>query len=466
MIVAAQWGNLCPDTGSIPPFAIDMGGLDTDLSMRDLAAAAGFRWVRTFVQWGSVEPNPPVGDVHNYNWPDSQFDVYRNDRRLIPLVTVVAPNPSWAAVAEDPRSCGPIKAANLEDFGEFVFQLVSRYSDVAPYWIFYNEQDHWTYRTDPDAGGCWGGYGAEYAQMLAVAWDAAHSANPDAQVVFGGVAYEPVWNQGVHWDPFFFRDAFSYMDDNPRPPGQDYVDIVMANQYDFRRDDWDGGAVTLPEKQGVIAKFRQAVSEASFDPDTLGAYSVARWQLEYGLDKPMAVNEVGLQVSSGCDVQTCEELQARHAVHVNVRGMAAGMKIITWYTLVDKPTDSFNYGLLRSASESDARPAYIAYQVLTQQLDGYVFDQQLVVSGKPNIQAYRFDQDGVKKLVLWCDSGEKIKAQDKDATETMTVSATELGTWTGQVRVTDKLGNVSVHNGDPSVSLTFSSDAIYVEAAP
>jgi hypothetical protein len=297
-----------------------------------------------------------------------------------------------------------------------------------------------------------------------VAWDAAHTANPNAQIIFGGVAYEPVWNQGVHWDPFFFRDAFSYMHDNPRPPGQDYVDIVMANQYDFRRDDWDGGASTLPENQGVFAKLRQAVSDASFDPNTLGAYSVARWQSEYGLDKPMGANEVGLQVSSGCDVQTCEELQARHVIHVNVRGMAAGLKIITWYTLMDKPTDPLNYGLLRS--DLTPRPAYYAYQVLTQQLDGYAFDQQLVIPGKPNIQAYRFDRDGVKKLVLWRDSGEKIKSQSSTATETMAISATELGTWTGQVRVTDKLGNVSVHNGDPSVSLTFSSNPIYVEAGP
>jgi hypothetical protein len=96
-----------------------------------------------------------------------------------------------------------------------------------------------------------------------------------------------------------------------------------------------------------------------------------------------------------------------------------------------------------------------------------VFDQQVVVSGKPRIQAYRFDQGGVKKLVLWRDSGEKLKAQVKDATETMTVSATELGTeWTGRVRVTDKLGNVNTYGslGAPSVSLTFSSDPIYVEA--
>ncbi|MBC8263854.1 MAG: hypothetical protein H8E47_06990 [Anaerolineales bacterium] len=457
MLVAAQWGNTC----SISPFAIDMGGQDTDPTRRDLAAAAGFTMHRTSVSWASIEPNAPVGGVHTYNWPDSTFNIYRNDRRLIPYV-IVMNNPSWAVPVGQP-TCGPIDSDHLDDFGEFVGQLVSRYADVTPYWVFYNEEDLWTTPyVGHDAGGCWGGNGAEYAQMLAVAWDAAHSANPNAQVIFGAAAYEPVWDGGATWDRFFFRDAFEYMEDNP----DDYVDIILANQYNAFRDDWDGASITSPENQEIIAKFRQAVSDASFNPNTPGAYSIYKWQTEYGLDTPMATGEVGLQVSVGPGgVPTMEELQARHAVHVNVRGMAAGLEIICWYTLADKGGGELNYGLLHG--NLTPRPAYYAYQVLTQQLDGYGFDQQLVVSGKPKIQAYRFDDNGVKKLVLWRDSGEKIKNQSSIATETMTVSATELGAgWTGRLRVTDKLGNVSTYgySGAPSVDLAFSSDPIYVEA--
>jgi hypothetical protein len=393
-----------------------------------------------------------VGGVHTYHWPDSAFNVYRNDRRLTPYVIVIN-NPSWAAE----RACGPIDPAHLDDFGEFVYELVSRYADVTPYWAFYNEQDQWA-SVPNDAGGCWGGHGAEYAQMLAVAWDAAHRASPDAQVTFGAVAYEPAWDGGNTWDRFFFRDAFQYMQDHPA----DYVDIIAANQYNFRRDDWDGGSDTLPGNQEIIAKFRHAVSDAGFDANVAGAYSIDRWQIEYGLNAPLATGEIGEQVSLGCDgdVEKCEKLQARQAVHVNVRGMAAGLKIICWYTLVDKP-GGLQYGLLRS--DLTPRPSYTAYQVLIQQLDGYVFDEQLVVSGHSRIQAYRFDKDGAKKLVLWRDSGEKLKAQDKDATETMTVSVTELGTWTGMVRVTDKAGSAQVIQSSSEVTLEISSDPVFVE---
>lgn len=449
-----------PPPGPMLPFAIDMSGLDTDYAMRDLAVAAGFRWVRTFVGWGDIEPAEPVNGQHIYHWPDKLFDVYRNDRRLAPLVVVAAPNPTWA-VPEGQRVCGPIDPVHLDDFGEFVYQLVARYADVASHWVFYNEQDQWTDYPGHDAGGCWGGHGEEYAQMLAVAWDAAHRAAPEAQVIFGGVAYEPAWDRGRTWDQFFLRDAFRYMRDNPRPPGRDYVDMIMVNQYDFGRDSWDGGVETLPRNQGLIAKFHQAVSDANFNSSIPGAYSVARWLLEYGLDKPMGASEVGLQVSSGCsDVQTCEELQARYVVHVNVRGLAAGLKIIAWYTLVDKAEDPLKYGLLQS--DLTPRPAYYVYQVLTQQLYGYEFDQQLVVSGKPHLQVYRFDRDGVKKLVLWRDSGEKIKSQDKDAVETMTVSAAELGNWTGWVMITDKFGKSRVLRAPIEATLEISSNPIFV----
>jgi hypothetical protein len=445
MLVAADWGNPCL------PFAIDMGGYDTDPTRRDLAAAAGFNMHRTSVSWAGVEPNAPVGDVHTYNWPDSTFNLYRNDRRLKPYV-IVMDNPSWAAE----KACGPIDPDYLGDFGEFVYQLVSRYADVTPYWIFYNEQDQWT-TVGGDAGGCWGGHGVEYAQILAVAWDAAHSADPYVRVIFGAVAYEPdSIGAGSVWDPFFLRDAFQYMQDHE----DDYVDIIAANQYNAFRDYWDS---SLPTNQEIIAKFLQAVDDASFNPGVAGSYSIYKWQIAYGLDKPMASGEVGLQVSMGpVDVPTMEELQARHAVHVNVRGMAAGLKIISWYTLKDKPSDSLNYGLVRA--DGTLRPAYTAYQVLAQQLDGYVFDQQVVVSDKPNIQAYRFDQDGVKKLVLWRDNGQKIKQQSTTDTETMTISAAELGTWTGQVRVTDMMGNFDTYSDPSSVDLTFSSSPIYVEA--
>jgi hypothetical protein len=440
-----------------------MSGLDVDYAMRDIAVAAGFRWVRTFVGWGDVEPAEPVNGQHTYYWPDRRFDVYRNDRRLAPLAVVAAPNPTWA-VPEGQRVCGPIDPAHLDDFGEFVYQLVARYANVVSHWIFYNEQDQWTDHAGHDAGGCWGGHGEEYAQILAVAWDAAHSADSDAQVIFGGVAYEPLWDQGRTWDQFFLRDVFRYMWDNPRPDGQDYVDMIMINQYNFGRDDWDGGAETLPQKQGIFAKFRQSVSDASFNPNMPGACSVAKWQSEYGLDKPMGASEVGLQVSSGCsDAQTCEELQARYVVHVNVRGLAAGLKIIAWYTLVDKPNE-LKYGLLRR--DLTLRPAYTAYRVLTQQLGDYEFDQQLVVSGKPVIQAHRFDRDGVKKLVLWRDSGGRIKNQDHNTTETMIVSAAELGTWTGQVRVTDKFGSARVIRAPIEVALDISSDPVFVENVP
>ena len=458
MLVVVQWGNHCPIL-----FAVDLGGQDTNLTRRNLAAAAGFRLFRTSVSWASIEPYPPVDGIHTYHWPDSTFNIYRNDRRLIPYVIVMGDfgdDPWWFAE----KACGPIYSSRLDDFGEFVYQLVSRYADVTPFWVFYNEEDQLT--TVPnDAGGCWGGHGAEYAQMLAVAWDAAHGADPDAQVIFGAPAYEPLWSSGWPvWDWFFFRDAFEYMRDHP----DDYVGIIAVNQYNFRRDDWDGSSSTLPANQEIIAKFRHAVSDSSFNPNTRGAYSVHKWQTEYGLNKPMASGEVGLQVSSGPaggNVPLWEELQARQAVHVNVRGMAAGLKIICWYTLVDKGGDELNYGLLRSASESDTRPAYAAYQVLTDQLDAYEFDQQLDV-GNDEIQAYRFDKGGVKKLVLWRDNGEKLKEQSPTATETMTVRAAELGTWTGRVRVTNKLGNVNTYGslGATSVSLTFSSDPIYVEA--
>jgi len=48
----------------------------------------------------------------------------------------------------------------------------------------------------------------------------------------------------------------------------------------------------------------------------------------------------------------------------------------------------------------------------------------------------------------------------------MTVSADELGAWTGQVRVTDKSGSAQVIQSPTEVNLDISSDPVFVENVP
>jgi hypothetical protein len=115
---------------------------------------------------------------------------------------------------------------------------------------------------------------------------------------------------------------------------------------------------------------------------------------------------------------------------------------------------------------------------MTGQLDGAGFEHQLGPNetGSAWIQAYRFFTGSGKILVLWTDSGEKIKAQP-DRKVDMAIGPAQLDdTWTGTLRIVDLYGNVTtVSDGgagdrdgaaNGSITLQISQSPIYVSAAP
>lgn len=121
----------------------------------------------------------------NFNW--SAYDGGFADasaKGLLPLVNISG-NPDWAATT----SCGPISPAYLPEFASFLSALVNRYSKPpynVHYWEIYNEPDN----TDVNRawlGGCWGGKGKEYGDMLKTAYPAIKAADPDAEVMLGSI---------------------------------------------------------------------------------------------------------------------------------------------------------------------------------------------------------------------------------------------------------------------------------------
>src|SRR5512145_713220 len=104
------------------------------------------------------------------------------------MIAIIGSTPTWAL--KSGYTCGAVSQAALEEFGDFVFDAVQRYS--APpynvkYWELWNEPDVVNYL------GCWGDEadpyygGSYYAEMLKVAYPKIKAADPEAQVLTGGL---------------------------------------------------------------------------------------------------------------------------------------------------------------------------------------------------------------------------------------------------------------------------------------
>ncbi|MEO6061368.1 MAG: hypothetical protein ABIQ99_05460 [Thermoflexales bacterium] len=168
----------------------------------DLIKTSGAGWVRrNGLLWSSVEPNE--GDRNWAAVSSIETDMINASQNKLKMIMIVRGTPYWAQKYPIPTpgpSCGPIAQAKFEAFARFMRDVVTRYS--APpynvkYWELGNEPDV-DYRVslgnDPNQiYGCWGephdpNYGgAAYGQMLNAVYPAIKSANPNAQVLIGGL---------------------------------------------------------------------------------------------------------------------------------------------------------------------------------------------------------------------------------------------------------------------------------------
>jgi hypothetical protein len=346
------------------------------------AQALGVYWIRVYVRWAGIEP--VYSDTPTYDW--SYYDSFLSALGGAgEVIATIAGNPGWAASTTD----GPLdKPGGLAAFGRFVGALVERYdgdgvadapgSPRIRYWEFYNE---------PDAPERWAGHGAEYATLLKTVYPAAHAADPTAQVVFGGIAYE--WWSGC--SPCFDRAFLSTVLNNVSGSRYPYFDVLNYHFYNRLANKW------FPPN--IVGKLKYLLSDQV--PAALRAM-------------PVLVTEYGEPYSG--EPQTppySHQIAGRYAVQGTTQLLAQqawGVSTIigsTWFTLEyfnegRPPGSPRQWGLLQpDLSLSDEGRAF---QTTTRELGGANFLEPMSVAG---IEGYRFQATGWPgyKYVLWATSG-------------------------------------------------------------
>lgn len=171
----------------VNPDELPGGRLDEAL---DQAAGAGVRTVSAGVTWWFVTRR---GGPADYDWTEVDRVVAGAAARGLAVRlqlsgTPDTVHPDLAATVPDPQQRiwhPPRTGPELDAWSRFVGDTVARYRDrVASYemWNEPNIADFWKPAPDP----------AEYAALLQRSYRAAKAADPDAQVVFGGLSRNDV----------------------------------------------------------------------------------------------------------------------------------------------------------------------------------------------------------------------------------------------------------------------------------
>lgn len=364
-------------------------------------------WIRLNgrISWRELQPS----EGSSIQW-DLLTDFEKELRALkeagLKPIIIVDDYPRWATINDirndnQPTSCGPLRSDRFDEFAQFVRALVARYKQPefnVHHWELGNEPD-----VDPDlvkpdnVFGCWGDIddpyygGKHYGEMLKVVGKAIQEEDPTAQVWIGGLLLDlPETTNPRKGRPELFLKGI--LESGAAP----YFDIVPYHSY--------------PPYQGERIDHDNAIG-GPWDSWGGGYVGKARYLRQimdqYGVDKPVFLNETGLMCPpyyEWCDPpdEQFYQMQADHIVRSFVRAVSEDVMGVIWYT-INGPGWRYT-GLLEG--DKDPKPVYTAYQHLNRRLQNTRYAGK--VDYGDGIEAYAYSKGAEQVHLMWAEENQTL----------------------------------------------------------
>ncbi|PWB54483.1 MAG: hypothetical protein C3F13_06940 [Anaerolineales bacterium] len=358
---------------------------------------SGAGWTRVVIRWFDIEPDAPIpGQPPDYNtsmwqWYDNRLG--QISQAGVKMIAVINAAPGWAG---DGKICPAISPVHLEDYRQFISDLVNRYSE-APYniktWEIFNEADNtWVSLAEPF--GCFGNDPYLYSDILQISYETIKSIEPDATILMSGIAYD--WF--TEYDGPFYRNfpdkvILDLINDSGKTNFFDAFNFHYFPDYYGEWERWNG------PQQPTCSPNPEDTEGLPFPAGGIDLiakknYYNNRMSTCYGVQKPMWLTELSAHGVPGD--QGSLRNQAYYVIKGYTRGLSAGIKNITWYALADN-NDGFDQSLLYP--DFSPKPGFLTYKTLIAQLTNFQYARALSISGG---EAYVFRNScNSEKIIAW-----------------------------------------------------------------
>lgn len=170
-----------------------------EVGSRDMQVVrdAGFTWVKVGFGWRDIEG----AGKGIFDWSRTDMIVNMANDIGVKLLIRIDHQPAWAG-GGFPLNGPP---DNLQDLADFLGALVSRYKGRIQAYQIWNE---------PNLGREWGGQTpdpAAFARLLATAYQAIKSLDPDALVISGGLSPTGTWDDTNRPDDWYLETLYINM---------------------------------------------------------------------------------------------------------------------------------------------------------------------------------------------------------------------------------------------------------------
>jgi hypothetical protein len=317
----------------------------------------GAYWLRrNGALWMDVEPTKGARNWSAMSSMETEFTNAASLGKKINLI--IRRTPTWARLVSN-SDCGPIKDQELTAFANFVYDLVKRYS-VPPYSVLYyeiwNESEAPILYENNVTYGCWGDTSDHYisarrmAQVLKKVYPKVKEANPQAQVLIGGMLLDCDPNHppsGKNCDASRFLEILFQEGAGP------YFDVVSFHSYDY----WYGNY--------TYQNTNWASSSSTTGPVLHAKTNYLRSVLnQYGFpEKKLMATEISLLCYDNCDDPKQDETKSNYVAEVFAASILQGIEASYWYTLYDNWKEN---GLIRN--DHTPYPAYHAFKFASQEM--------------------------------------------------------------------------------------------------
>lgn len=349
-------------------FGVEVGQISPERGL-GLIVDASAAWVRrNGVLWSEVEPERGARRWEALSGLEEEL--IRAAEAGLKVILIVRSTPTWAQSAPG-LFCGPIQADALPAFGNFLHDLVARYSQApynVRYWEIWNEPDIDRRFVGPESAfGCWGDEadpyygGGRYAEALKAIYPRVKAADPRAEVLVGGLLLDcdpvdppldPATGQPLDCTPSRFLQGVLENEGGP------FFDGVSFHAYDYyagpdqyNNPRWHSAWNTT----GPVL-----LAKAAYLNDLLR---------EYGHPGKFLINtEQALlclaEDQAACESPAFQETKARYVAQSYTAALAAGLRSNIWYSL-----RGWRHSELVDRTLAPY-PAYHAYRIAAESLGG------------------------------------------------------------------------------------------------
>jgi polysaccharide biosynthesis protein PslG len=305
-----------------------------DQSLR-LIQEAGFHWIRQEFPWESIELSAK-GDYWDHKWNVSGWAKYDRIVNLaskygLEIIARLDHPPAWTRkVGNAEGTMAP--PDNYEDFGDFVYAVVSRYKGRVHYYQIWNE---------PNIYPEWGDHPADpagYVKLLQIAYRRAKEADPDCLIIAAGLA-QTTEETPPEFGPRNVSDV-TYLEKMYQAGVKGHFDIMGAMVYGL----WTG------PYDRRLSRDRANFSRVQYIREIMvrhGDGNKAIWATEVGW------NAVPASFADAPYGRVSEDQQAVYAVEAYERAAREW----PWMGVM-------NYWFLRRASDAEANQSWYYFRML------------------------------------------------------------------------------------------------------